>query len=924
MNRIENDGNRTAGSAPEKKAGGFTLIELSIVLVIIGIVISVMASVLPSLLQSSKIKQARAILEKFDYTLEGYIAANGRCPCPDVNADGLEDRNDNGTPNDASDDTCSAYAGTLPYLTLGLSAGDDAWRNPVRYGVYEDFIRTSLSNLCLSLTTFSTAPYSGAKVHTKSGGVTTNVAYVLASGGPKDLDGSDSYFDGNNAGSLSSLEFEIPDKIVTAGYDDLVSAASFTYLKGKLCSGGGGSGGGSDQRENQFTDGCTNGKDDDGDGFTDCLDQDCFGVPPCGTGGADVVIATGSVPSGVVANDYSVTFQATGGTTPYEWALTSGGGLTGLYLHPYTAKLSGPLNACPGSYTIGVRVTDSTSGTPKTNEKSFSLQITSSLSVSGPVNVTWSSPSQTENYTVSSSHLGGITCATVPTDYFETYAADESTCVMKKKSTTQAGTYLVAMKATDQSCAANTATLNNITVTVTGAGAGPTYSADLAAEWHLDECTAWSGASYDVVDSIDINNDQAHYGKTFGDVKGVHSGKMCRAAYFDGSGDYISVANSPTLQQTSSLTLALWLKTTGSHSDWVRLAGKGNSTYRNYGLWLATNGTILFQIYSDGGYGNAQTTVTVNDGLWHHVAAVYDRTAGKMTVYIDNQQRAQINYNQNPRTSTDPFTIGYAGFHTYFKGWLDEVTLLHTALTAAQVDEMFKNVRPSCSGTCYTGPVAEYKMEDQTWSGTTRDVTDNGTGNNPGLAAQRGTGVLPAPSAEDQGKICRAGVFTRVDTNNGGYIDIGDPADGDLDPNTANWTVAAWIKWSGASGDNIIYNKENLYEARVNGGYVQYAWQPYWFWVGDTSFPVTANTWYHVTTVFDGARQMLFKDGGQVYSREQTGVIGTNGNKLLIGARGSGTPVYFFGGLIDEFKIYNRALAENEILNLAAATNPCE
>ena len=59
---------------------GFTLIELSVVIVIIGIIISAIATVLPSLIYSSKIKKARATLEKIDYAIQGYAIANNRLP----------------------------------------------------------------------------------------------------------------------------------------------------------------------------------------------------------------------------------------------------------------------------------------------------------------------------------------------------------------------------------------------------------------------------------------------------------------------------------------------------------------------------------------------------------------------------------------------------------------------------------------------------------------------------------------------------------------------------------------------------------------------------------------------------------------------------------------------------------------------------
>ncbi len=67
----------------------------------------------------------------------------------------------------------------------------------------------------------------------------------------------------------------------------------------------------------------------------------------------------------------------------------------------------------------------------------------------------------------------------------------------------------------------------------------------------------------------------------------------------------------------------------------------------------------------------------------------------------------------------------------------------------------------------------------------------------------------------------------------------------------------------------------------------------------------------------------MYRDGVPIYSRTQTGSIGSNGNPFRIGARGTTTPTVFFSGMIDELKIYNRELAENEILADYAESRLC-
>ena len=58
-------------------------------------------------------------------------------------------------------------------------------------------------------------------------------------------------------------------------------------------------------------------------------------------------------------------------------------------------------------------------------------------------------------------------------------------------------------------------------------------------------------------------------------------------------------------------------------------------------------------------------------GSWAHVAGTCD--GANMKVYINGVLEKTIPYSQTPYTSSDPVTMGYAGFYTYFDGLIDEV-----------------------------------------------------------------------------------------------------------------------------------------------------------------------------------------------------------------------------------------------------------
>jgi prepilin-type N-terminal cleavage/methylation domain-containing protein len=460
----------------KKNRNGFTLIELSVVIVIIGIIIATIATVLPSLIVSSKIKKARAILEKIDAAIQGYSIANHRLPFAASTADGIE--------------TDDIFIGYLPYHSLGLSTGQDPWGNAIRYAVYG--VSSGASNLtttfadadafCAALTQASTANFDPTIAHTTTASAcasanstnSNNQAYILVSGGPKDMDGAAAFLDGCN-GSADPT-YNAPDKIMDTTYDDLVYAFSINELIQRIC--GGGTGGGI-VAENAYTNGCTNGVDDDGDGNIDCSDPDCTSDTAC-TGGGTVTITTTTIPSADLNSSYSTTISASGGVNPYEWTLSNNGGLSGLSINTFTGLLTGIIDQCPGTYNISVDVQDSTpldDGGPLTDSRTLPLQITSSLAVShtsgSAGTITWTSTLQEETFQANGSWLGTLnwTLNSNGATGFTISPLDGDSAVLKKTGASSVGSYTFTITATDSGCSTNHADISlNIIVQSTATG----------------------------------------------------------------------------------------------------------------------------------------------------------------------------------------------------------------------------------------------------------------------------------------------------------------------------------------------------------------------------------------------------------------------------------------------------------------------
>ncbi len=135
----------------------------------------------------------------------------------------------------------------------------------------------------------------------------------------------------------------------------------------------------------------------------------------------------------------------------------------------------------------------------------------------------------------------------------------------------------------------------------------------------------------------------------------------------------------------------------------------------------------------------------------------------------------------------------------------------------------------------------------------------------------------------------------------GDYIDLGDV----LNPGSNNWTVTTWYRPNavGSANNGILYNKENLYEAAAGGNVHTYAWRPFWSWTGGTTFTTAINNWYNAAVTYDKVNQRMYKNGVSVYSRAQTGNIGSNTSRLQFGARGDTNHTSLFTGDIDEIRM---------------------
>ncbi|MHA1280018.1 MAG: LamG domain-containing protein, partial [Candidatus Helarchaeota archaeon] len=205
-------------------------------------------------------------------------------------------------------------------------------------------------------------------------------------------------------------------------------------------------------------------------------------------------------------------------------------------------------------------------------------------------------------------------------------------------------------------------------------------------------------------------------------------------------------------------------------------------------------------------------------------------------------------------------------------------------------------------------------MDEASWNGTSGEVIDSsGNGNH-------GVGVGATPPTTGAGKFGNGGVFDGEDD----YVSIPHTSGNSLDITKDKITLSAWIKPKTVSGDHKIFYKSEdnskgyglaIYHNKLES-YVYTSSGVISTRSVSGKTDLNINEWYFVTCVYDGKKAQLYLNGNP-YGEAQYGsgnILSAN-HSLHIGKYDVAEMLYF-DGVIDEVRIYNRALSPAEVRDL--------
>jgi hypothetical protein len=371
------------------------------------------------------------------------------------------------------------------------------------------------------------------------------------------------------------------------------------------------------------------------------------------------------------------------------------------------------------------------------------------------------------------------------------------------------------------------------------------------------------------------------------------------------SGGSIQVPDAAALKPTH-ITVQAWVKAT-SPGNYTYIVGKARGVEGiSYALYTGAGGGLIFFVNSTPEGGAVRTVLSPSadpaaiwDGQWHQATGVYDGQAARL--YVDG---VEIGSADGPGAIdySSPQPLLFGTYRTagglFFNGSVDEIKIFDHALTPEDIAGTFSDPNHSANT---AGLIAWWKFEN--------NFLDS-------VGAFAGSSsITPRIVYYPPGKVGQA-FFP-----DGGIIQIPDsPA---VQPSVL--TIQAWVRSVAPGAYRYIVGK-----ARGTGGTVSYA-----LYTGDsaglrffvnlsgTGVIVTPaasieqvwdGAWHHVTGVYDGATVKLYIDGLLIGSADAAGDIDySEAGPLIFGDYRVATELPFRGG-IDEVKLYDRALSEQEIV----------
>lgn len=395
------------------------------------------------------------------------------------------------------------------------------------------------------------------------------------------------------------------------------------------------------------------------------------------------------------------------------------------------------------------------------------------------------------------------------------------------------------------------------------------------------------------------------------------AGRVSQGMKFDGVNDGFAVPDNSNLNfgASDSLTISGWVRADslpgGSTIFQTVVTKEGPEAV--YRILLREDGVFDFEVIDTSANDIQVFSPAVVTGAFHHIAAVLNRSASSLVFYLDGSPTPPVSITGlGSLVNSGRLFIGHRSLDTgtgatSLNGVVDELSIYNRALATSEIQAIFNAGAAGKSKP--TATVAPGGLIGW-WAGDGNASDISGNGNN---------GSLQGGAAFAVGKVGQSLLLN----GSNDFVEVLDSPSLEV---SSQLTLEAWIKPTDTSNFRQIISKFGssgnfAYQIGLapSGGLrtdLSQTGGPDYDQLTSPPNVITANAWNHVAATFNGGAAALYVNGVQVASSTMTITSINNAGNTNLNLGRDPVGGQYFGGLIDEASVYNRALTPDEITSI--------
>jgi len=226
----------------------------------------------------------------------------------------------------------------------------------------------------------------------------------------------------------------------------------------------------------------------------------------------------------------------------------------------------------------------------------------------------------------------------------------------------------------------------------------------------------------------------------------------------DGSGDYVSLGTGSGIHTgTSNFTWESWINSSTT-SGRMEILAFGNNVGNQGAVLLVQDAKLRFDL---AGIAGTNSTTSVADSTWHHVAVTYNQSTDVASLYIDGVAAETHTFTGaalNIASGAANIGVSLDNAASPFNGKIDDVRIWNTLRTANEIADSYQKALTGNQGGAL---VAHYTFDGDS-AGTGQTITDSaGSSNGTG----QGDATVTALTASDATVTVTAITSTPVQSN---------------------------------------------------------------------------------------------------------------------------------------------------------------